>query len=217
MNLEALTRDLLSYWFGRLNDDTPLDREAEPFATQYRRWYGKDSAVDAEIRSRFESALGAITTDGETWRRAAQQADEDPRKALAITILVDQLPRNMYRDTPQMYAYDALGVAHAYRTIIAGHEQRLSLVERMFAYVPLMHAEELTLQRLMEQRFEALAADASERSPHNRGFFEFARGYASRHREVVERFGRFPHRNAILGRQSTAEELAALESEDISF
>src|SRR5690606_15365158 len=93
----------------------------------------------------------------------------------------------------------------------------LTLVERMFLYVPLMHAENLTLQRAMVARFEGLVNLAATRSPQNVGFFQFALDYARRHRDVIETFGRFPHRNALLERRSTPDELEFLQREGSSF
>ena len=217
IDIERLTAELLDYWFGALRDDMPWDRERAPFAVHFMRWYGKDRAIDQEIKGRFEPALLSVTASSDDWTRVESAVADDPRASLAVTVLLDQLPRNMYRDSPRMYQHDALALAHAYRCLVAGHDSKLSLLERMFAYVPLMHAENLTLQALMEAKFMALARDAATSSPHNLQFLEFAAGYARRHREVIERFGRFPHRNAILERRSTAAELDALESEDVAF
>ena len=217
MDTKALVRELLTYWFGSIDDQTPLDREAEPFATHYGRWYGKDPRIDEEIRARFEPALESITSDAAVWRRIEREVEDDPAASLAVTLLLDQLPRNMYRGTARMYAHDSLALAHAFGSLRAGHDRELSLLERMFAYMPLMHAEDVTLQRVMEAHFEELAAAAANRCQHNRAFYEFALECARRHREVVERFGRFPHRNAILDRQSTAAEVHALRGEDLAF
>lgn len=217
LDIEAFTSALLDYWFGALHDDMSWDRERAPFAVHFNRWYGKDPTVDQEIKERFEPALLSVTASADDWARVQSAVADDPRASLAVTVLLDQLPRNMYRDSPKMYQNDALALAHAYRCLVAGHDSKLSLLERMFAYVPLMHAENFTLQTVMEAKFEALARDAAGSSPHNLPFLEFALGYARRHREVIERFGRFPHRNAILGRQSTAAELDALESEELAF
>jgi uncharacterized protein (DUF924 family) len=87
----------------------------------------------------------------------------------------------------------------------------------MFAVVPLMHAENLTIQEIMVEHFENLHREGNRKNPHNRGFWDMSLGFARRHRDVVERFGRFPHRNAILGRESTAEEERALEAGGLQF
>ncbi len=217
VDIDSFTAELLEYWFGALHDDMPWDRERAPFAVHFMRWFGKDRAIDQEIKERFEPTLISLTASADAWDRLRSAVADDPRRSLAVTVLLDQLPRNMYRDTPRMYQHDALALAHAYHCLAAGHDRRLSLLERMFAYVPLMHVENLTLQTVMEAKFLALVRDAASARPYNLQFLEFAAAYATRHREVIERFGRFPHRNAILGRQSTAVEIAALESEELAF
>ena len=123
----------------------------------------------------------------------------------------------MYRDTARMYAYDDLALSVASVAIREYEEHPLSLVQRMFLYVPLMHSENLTIQQAMVARFESLVSLAARRSPQNKGFFEFALDYARRHRRVVEAVGRFPHRNIILGRASTPSELELLQQDGTSF
>jgi uncharacterized protein (DUF924 family) len=212
-----VSRAILDYWFSSLDDTVLLDREQEPFRTCFARWYGKQPAIDSEIRARFEPALLAATRDGAQWDREVADWQREPLGLLALVILLDQFPRNMYRDSARMYAYDdlALGVT---ALAIREYEQRsLSLVQRMFLYVPLMHAENLTLQQAMVARFESLVALAAEKSPQNKAFFEFSLDYAYRHRQVIETFGRFPHRNAILGRTSTPAELEFLKRDGSSF
>lgn len=202
---------LLEYWFATLDDAAPLDRAAEPFRTCYQRWYGKDPAIDAEIRTRFESLLHETARDGRRLNDVITAFRNAPHGLLALVILLDQLPRNMYRDTPQMYAHDPLALAVSLAAIREyEHDESLPTVRRMFLYVPLMHVENSTIQEYMLAQFDDLVERARTRSPQNRGFFELARDYARRHVEVVARFGRFPHRNAILSRQSTAEEEAYL-------
>ncbi|HVJ18624.1 MAG TPA: DUF924 family protein, partial [Polyangiaceae bacterium] len=117
----------------------------------------------------------------------------------------------------RMYAYDHLALSVTTIAIREYETQPLSLVQRMFLYVPLMHVEDLTLQQAMVARFEGLAALAAERSPENTNFFAFALDYARKHRDVVETFGRFPHRNVILGRPSTTAELEFLQQPGSSF
>jgi uncharacterized protein (DUF924 family) len=199
-----------------MDDSTALNREAEPFATHFTRWYGKSAEVDASIRQMFEPDLAEVTRPGTAWDETLRDWRLEPRGALALTVLFDQLPRNMYRDTPRMYVHDALGLlaSEAARAEIT-HD--LPLVHRMFISVPLMHAENLTLQERMLADFESFVELAAARSPKNVGFFRFALDYAQRHVDVVRQFGRFPHRNAILGRTSTAEEVEFLKRPDAHF
>ncbi len=212
-----LSHTILDYWFSSLDDTTLLDRQLEPFRTCFARWYGKQPAIDAEIRARFEPALVAATRDGSRWDREVAEWQRAPLGLLSLVILLDQFPRNMYRGSARMYAYDALALSVTTLAIREYEAHPLSLVQRMFLYVPLMHVESSTLQQAMVARFEVLADSAATRSPHNTGFFEFALQYARRHREVVETFGRFPHRNPILGRASTPAELEFLKRDDAGF
>jgi uncharacterized protein (DUF924 family) len=209
-------RAILDYWFGSMGDGTVLDREAEPFATHFRRWYGKSPEVDAAIRRDFEPDLHAVIATGRRWDETMQAWREQPRGLLALTILLDQLPRNMYRDTARMYACDALGLlaSEAAREEITDD---LPLVHRMFISVPLMHVENLTLQERMLVDFEMLVELAATRSPKNTRFFRFALDYAKRHVDVIREFGRFPHRNALLGRISTTAEVEFLARPDAYF
>jgi uncharacterized protein (DUF924 family) len=211
------TTQVLDYWFATLDDDAPLDPEREPFHTCYARWYGKTAEVDAEVRARFEPVLLRVTHDGARWERELDAWRGVPRGLLALVILLDQFPRNMYRDTPRMYAHDGLALATATLAARELDEAELPLVHRMFLHVPFMHVENATLQQAMVRRFEQLAELAAVRSPSNLRFFEMALRSARRHCEVVEQFGRFPHRNEILGRRSTSEELAFLEGTDARF
>ncbi len=214
---EEFPRAILDYWFSSLDDAAALDRQVDPFRTCFARWYGKQPAIDAEIRTRFEPVLLAVTRDGRGWDQEVANWRRSPLGLLALLLLLDQFPRNMYRDSARMYAYDDLALSVAAVAIPEYEAQPLSLVQRMFLYVPLMHVENLTLQQAMVARFEGLAALAAERSPHNASFFGFALEYARKHRQVVESFGRFPHRNVILGRPSTAPELEFLQQDGSSF
>lgn len=213
----ARSAAILAYWLADLDDASTLDPSAEPFRTCYARWYGKDPAIDREIRAAFEADLVAVTARHDRWEREVYLWAREPLGLLALVILLDQLPRNMYRGTPRMYEHDALALRTAMRAIRELEHRELPLVHRMFLYVPLMHAEDVAVQREMVRRFEGLAADAERRAPHDTGFFRHALGFARRHLEVVERFGRFPHRNAILGRATTIDEEDYLRGPDAGF
>jgi uncharacterized protein (DUF924 family) len=212
----ARSADILAYWFASLDDASRLDPSAEPFRACYARWYGKQPAIDEEIRAFFERDLLAVTAAA-PWRRELDAWASASRGLLALVLLLDQLPRNMYRGTPRMYAHDPLALSVATLAIREYEGEPLPLVQRMFLYVPLMHVEDRTVQRHMVDRFEELAREARHRSPHNQGFFERALGFARRHAEVVEAYGRFPHRNPILGRTSTPEEEEHLRGPDPGF
>jgi uncharacterized protein (DUF924 family) len=216
LDVKATAAAILSFWFGPLDDRTTLNREAEPFATYFMRWYGKSPKVDAEIRAEFEGDLLAVTSDGSRWEATVREWEAQPHGLLALTILLDQIPRNIYRGTKDMYKHDALGLLVGDLARSKGIDH-LPLVQQMFLSVPLMHVENLTIQQQMLVHFERFVELAQTRSPQNVGFFEFARDYAKRHVDVIEKYGRFPHRNAILGRVSTAVETEFLETSDAYF
>jgi uncharacterized protein (DUF924 family) len=186
--------EVLAFWFGRSD---AVDA----------RWFKRSDAFDAAIRARFGATVQlALAGRLDGW--AAQ-----PPEALALILLLDQFTRNMYRGTPAAFAGDAQALTLALQLVHSGEHLRLPPLQRWFAYLPLEHAEDLTLQQQCVHLFEALAA---EEGPH-REALAGALDYARRHHDVVARFGRFPHRNAILGRASTAEEAAFLLQPGSSF
>jgi uncharacterized protein (DUF924 family) len=162
------------------------------------RWFAKDGAFDAELRDRF-GPLAAAAAEGRLARRAGT-----PRGALGLVLLLDQLPRNLHRGDPRAFAQDEKARAVASAALAAGHDAALGPDERLFLYLPFEHSEDLADQERAVELFGRL------------GDPELL-GYAVRHRDIVARFGRFPHRNAVLGRPSTAEELAFLEGPNSSF
>ena len=216
---EQVSRSILEYWYSSLDDRTPLDpqEQVEPFRTCFARWYGKQPAIDAEIRERFEPVLLAATRDGRDWDWEIAEWQRAPLGLVALVILLDQFPRNIYRDTAAMYAHDDLALSVATLAVREYEAAPLLLVQRMFLYMPFMHVENLTLQQAMVGKFESLVRLAEERSPENVKFFAFGLDYAKKHRDIVETYGRFPHRNLILGRTSTPPELEFLEQAGSSF
>ncbi len=192
-----LPEQILSFWFAdALNSP-------EGAKAQGKLWFGRSDAFDEEIKNRFgdfpERAAGG---EFEAWRSA-------PRSALALVIVLDQFPRNLFRDSARAFEFDAKAREVALNAITAGLDERLHPLEAVFLYLPLEHAEDLELQNLSVELFEQLCRRAPV-SMQSR-FEEFA-GFARRHREVIRRFGRFPHRNAVLGRAPTSEESAYLAS-----
>lgn len=161
------------------------------------RWFVADAGFDARIRERFGMAVKAA---------ASGQLDEwmaTPEEWLALLILLDQFPRNLYRGDAASWAADVKAQRVALSGLARGHDRQLLPLQRVFAYLPLEHAEDMALQQRSVELFEALGADVrQEQRPPFAGFLDYAR----RHREVIARFGRFPHRNAALARVSTPEE-----------
>lgn len=166
--------DVLQFWF---TECSPKD------------WFQKNQEFDAMVRERF-LALYVRVSKGETyeWRQTAQGR-------LAEILVLDQLSRNMFRNTPQAFASDMQCLTLAQEMVQSGHDQRLSISERKFAYMPYMHSESLAIQEVGVDLFTKLGAEVNLR-------------FMIAHRDVIVKFGRFPHRNPILGRVSSAEELA---------
>lgn len=195
--MKVTTDDVLDFWLG------PEAQRNAPEESVRKRWFQKDAAFDEEIRMMFGDIIehaGAGQLDA--WA-------ESPRGRLALVILLDQFTRNVYRDSPQMYAHDVHAVTMAEIGIDRGEDNRLAMAERYFLYMPLMHAEDRKRQERCVVLFEALADVAPQ--------FAAALKYARAHRDIVARFGRFPHRNELLGRTSTAEEIEFLKQPGSSF
>jgi uncharacterized protein (DUF924 family) len=171
-------------------------------------WFDADAAFDEAIRTRF----AADTGEAAAGRLAGWAAS--PRGWLALLILLDQFPRNLHRGDPRAWAQDVGAQRVALSGIAEGFDRHLPALQRVFAYLPLEHAENMELQDRSVALFEALCADAP---PQERSRFGNFLDYARRHREVIARFGRFPHRNAVLGRASTAEERAYLAQPGAGF
>jgi len=190
---------ILDFWFGSSAEET-RERAA--------RWWKKDPAFDQEIRTEFEPAL-LRATRGELDRWL-----EEPESSVAFVVLLDQFSRNMYRDTAEAFAQDERALGATLRGIERGFDALLSPLRRYFFYMPMMHAENRAIQRRSVETFERLA---NEKDTGFDGMLRGAADYARRHRDIVERFGRFPHRNNILERTTTAEEAAFLLTPGSSF
>jgi uncharacterized protein (DUF924 family) len=193
---------VLAFWFGE------VAYEAAVLAANSARWFRADRALDAEIGGRF-GALRDAAVDG---KLAAWLAT--PRGTLALIVLVDQFSRNLFRGDPQAFEHDALARSWTERMLDSGADRELRLIERVFAYLPLEHSESLADQERSVALFRALQDEAPRELRESfAGFLD----YAERHRAIIARFGRFPHRNAVLGRASTDAELAFLEEPGSSF
>ncbi|OGX09601.1 MAG: hypothetical protein A2Y05_00475 [Omnitrophica WOR_2 bacterium GWA2_53_43] len=204
MNLPA---DILAFWFEGVDDSTPIDKGKRPF----NKWFKAGKALDREIRERFEGDLNnAFAGKYKEW-------EQSPRGALAVVLLYDQLTRNMYRDTPGMYMADAPAQELALQLTSGKKERTLSLIERVFVYMPLMHAEDIRAQCLSVGYFTELVEESRKKNPGNTHYYSYSLDYANRHYVIIERFGRFPHRNKILGRTSTPEEIEFLKKPGSGF
>jgi uncharacterized protein (DUF924 family) len=190
------------FWFGSDSDDDAAAKEKS------RLWWSKDVGIDSAVRQRFEGVLNqAARSELDDW-------SDTPAGSLALILLTDQFPRNMYRNTSQAFAFDSLARDWCRSGIDHGFDQTLRPIERVFFYMPLEHSESLHDQYLAVALFEKLIASlAPERQSGFAGYLDFA----VRHRDIIERFGRFPHRNAILGRESSPQEWAFLQEKGSSF
>jgi len=188
-------RDVVEFWFG-----APGSAASAQFRPE---WFTVDAAFDAQIRERFLPTWQRLH-DGEleTWRAT-------PEGALAYVIVADQFPRNGFRGTAQAFASDDLALTAAQAIVAAGDDAQLSPLQRCFVYLPFEHAESLAMQDRSVALFKAL----TDANPELATVLDFAH----RHRDVIVRFGRFPHRNAALGRESSDAERAFLREPGSSF
>ncbi|TXD38268.1 DUF924 domain-containing protein [Lujinxingia vulgaris] len=197
-------QDVLEYWFGTTSalEDGIFPQE------QYRIWFAGGPAVDREITERF----GALVEDARDG--GLQGWLENAPSRLALVLLLDQFTRNIYRGTGEAFSADHLALKYALDALEIGHDTALSPIARAFFYLPLEHAESLELQERCVTLMENLTHQAPD------GQVELFQGfldYAVQHRDIIAQFGRFPHRNALLGRTSTPEEEAYLEANDVHF
>ena len=187
--------EVIEFWFG-----PPELTDTEAVTS---RWFRKDPAFDHEVAQRFgpllQRALGGELQDW-AWQ---------PGPALARILLLDQFTRNAFRDTPRAFAGDALALAAARQMVAQAQDQSLPLLRRVFVYLPFEHAEDLAAQAEALRLFGRLEQEA----PALAGYADYAR----RHHAVIRRFGRFPHRNAVLGRVTTAQEIEFLKEPGSAF
>ena len=195
---------ILNYWFGKL-------REGEaPSSDYYKKWFAKRIEIDQYIKTNFEDDLElAVGGKLKSW-------ENTPRGSLAMIILLDQFSRNIYRGTAKAFSQDSLALDVCLRGIEMGFDKMLHPVERLFFFMPLEHSEDLEIQKksveyfsMMEKLYPTPPSLASMA-------LEF-RKYAEMHYVIIKRFGRFPHRNEVLGRESTPEEIEFLKQPGSSF
>ncbi len=187
-------RKILDFWFG-----TPKDKD---YGKPRKFWFKKDALVDQKIRSQFLPIYEqAVRGDLDHWKNT-------PLSCLALILVLDQFPRNMFRNSPQSFATDNQALKLAQYAVSQQFDRQLLPVQRWFIYLPFEHSENLTHQQQAVALLSTLKDD-----PNSQSAIEFA----TRHYQVIERFGRFPHRNKILGRISTPEEIDFLKKPGSSF
>lgn len=186
--------EILAFWFGEL--------DAADYGKPRKFWFQKTPEFDGKLRHEFLSDYEkAITGVLNSWLKL-------PQTCLALILLLDQFPRNMFRGTPQAFATDWEALCAAQHALAQGYERKMLPVQRWFIYLPFEHSENLEHQRQAVKLFKQLSDDPDSAS---------CIDYAVRHLQVIERFGRFPHRNGILGRVSTPEEKLFLKEPGSSF
>jgi uncharacterized protein (DUF924 family) len=187
--------DVLDFWFGAPG--------SSDHGTNRPEWFRKDAGFDAAIRVRFGPLIErALRGELEDWA-------DSPESALAQVIMLDQFTRNAFRDTPRAFAGDARALAAASAMVGARQDEALPALQRSFVYLPFEHAEGIAMQEEALRLYKRLVAVAPERAS--------SLDYAQRHHAIIQRFGRFPHRNRTLGRQSTAEEVEFLKGPGSGF
>lgn len=200
--MNATPESVLDFWFGTSG------RASEIAGRQRKLWFGKTAENDQAVSERFSNTLAAASAGKlDHWSNS-------PRGRLALVIVLDQFPHHIFRDQPQAFATDPQALALSLAALTASEDLQLTPIERVFLYLPLEHAESPEMQARSVSLYASLANEATA---DERALFEGFLDYAHKHRDVVERFGRFPHRNAILGRPSTPAELEFLKQPGSRF
>jgi uncharacterized protein (DUF924 family) len=201
------TDEVLHYWFGDLDNTSILAMDVK----ECMKWHSKSPDVDKEIKQRFES-------DFIEQIEGFKQPLTSGRDYLAYILLFDQFARNMYRDTAKMYSGDEVALHLCHKALNNNLDDELPLIYRLFLYMPLMHSENVEDHLIMLDKFKFLMEASKTIAPNGEEFFKMAyQFYAVRHHEIIDRFGRYPHRNNILGRESTKEEIEFLKEDNSSF
>jgi uncharacterized protein (DUF924 family) len=197
--------EVLSWWFGNWDDTRPL-QDDDP---NLRRWWREDPSVDHEARERF-SQLHAEVADGthDSW-------EEHAKGALAKVIVLDQLSRRLFRGSARAFRWDVTARGVTQRALERALDRELRPIERVFLYLPLMHAEDRATHRRALALYSDLAEETEEAGLLRADYYRQVVGLEIRHKAVIDRFGRYPHRNFALERTSTPEELAFLKDDDV--
>ncbi len=195
---------ILRFWFGDLVEGELPDKEKQ------MTWWMKSEEFDNLVRQRFEKYV-LLAEKGEL-----SQWLETPLGTLSFIIVVDQFPRNIYRDTSDAFSRDALALRTCLEGIERGFDRDLHPMHRVFFYLPLMHSEDPEIQSLSVEKYSTLENEYVSH-PKIRETLAYSTDFAGRHSDIIKRFGRYPHRNVSLGRESTPEEIEFLKTPGSSF
>lgn len=202
--MDKRINDILEFWFGDFEDHRAPEREKQ------KMWWSKNQDLDESVRKEFEGDLKkAADNELTTWL-------DSPEGTLALIILLDQFSRNIYRGTPRAFSFDDMAMDIARDGIAKGYDRELHPVMRIFFYLPFMHSEDLQMQRRSVELFTELEAEV-RKNDEIMTVVSNSREFAVKHKKIIERFGRFPHRNRILGRDSTPDELEFLKQPESAF
>lgn len=190
-----MINQILDFWFGELKDGFTITNRG-------KLWYMGGEEVDSEIKEKFGEVIEkACNKELESWKETA-------KGRLALIILLDQFTRNVYRKSKEAFAYDSYALELCNEGIELGHDKELCFIHRFFLYQPLEHSEKLEDQELCIELFEKVKEEVPEEKKKRVDSFI---GYAINHRDIIKKFGRFPHRNEVLGRKNTSEEVKYLQ------
>jgi len=201
---EKTVKKILNFWFGEMKNNGMPDTKKQ------KMWWIKDKELDNLIKKKFEKHLTLAKS------LEFDEIKENPKEILAVVILLDQFSRNIYRDSLRSFAQDNIALNIVLKGIQKGLDKKMKVVERAFFYMPLMHSEDIGVQEKSVECFSCLEAEFKD----NDDFAHLVtqnRKYAVLHYDIIQKFGRYPHRNKILGRKSTSEEMEFLKGPGSSF
>ena len=200
--MEVLAESILKFWFGDINSDGTVDAEKS------KRWFKKDEIFDKSIERVYGSYLDTAGMGGlDRWAN-------DPQAMTALIVMLDQFPRNIYRGLEKSFIYDKKALALANLAVDKNYYKEVPAVFAYFQTMPFMHSEDIKMQDKAIKQFEWLIENTEGDT---KKMMEMALEFSHKHRVIIEKFGRFPHRNAALYRESTAEEVEFLKGQDSSF
>ncbi len=201
---EKTVKKILNFWFGEIN------KNGIPYQEKQKMWWIKDKKLDELIKNQFENHLISAKSV------KIGEISDNPDEMLAYVILLDQFSRNIYRETPGSFLQDTIALNITLKGIISGADKEMMPFQRAFFYMPLMHSEDIDIQKKSVDCFSNLEKEY-ENSENFAQLVKQNKKYAVLHYDIIEKYGRYPHRNVIVGRESTADEIEFLKGPGSSF